>query len=197
MWEKLLKSNLEGTGQCQVANLPDAENPNLSGHEAGLYTATWLPITNSNRSTVKSSTWLLWPVTTFPYITNSLLLMPPFSSSLLLIKLPSPPHFNNSMLHRLLRSSSLYSVVPHQLKLSSPRKFPHPCAHFPSLLWPFSPVFIRPICAPKVLAMAERPTQSTSHSQKYTNRLAAEHSPYLLQHAHNPVCIKLFPFSWR
>ncbi|OMO63751.1 hypothetical protein CCACVL1_22299 [Corchorus capsularis] len=33
--------------------------------------------------------------------------------------------------------------------------------------------------------MAERPT--TSHSNKHTNRLAAEHSPYLLQHAHNPV----------
>ncbi|KAH9786259.1 Thioredox DsbH domain-containing protein [Citrus sinensis] len=36
--------------------------------------------------------------------------------------------------------------------------------------------------------MAERTPASTSHSRnKHTNRLAAEHSPYLLQHAHNPV----------
>ena len=39
----------------------------------------------------------------------------------------------------------------------------------------------------KVLAMAERSMKTTSHSHKHTNRLAAEHSPYLLQHAHNPV----------
>ncbi|RVX20797.1 Spermatogenesis-associated protein 20 [Vitis vinifera] len=39
----------------------------------------------------------------------------------------------------------------------------------------------------KVLAMAERSMKTASHSHKYTNRLAAEHSPYLLQHAHNPV----------
>lgn len=35
--------------------------------------------------------------------------------------------------------------------------------------------------------MAERSMKTASHSHKYTNRLAAEHSPYLLQHAHNPV----------
>ncbi|KAE8693748.1 spermatoproteinsis-associated protein 20-like isoform X2 [Hibiscus syriacus] len=35
--------------------------------------------------------------------------------------------------------------------------------------------------------MAERISTSSSHSHKYTNRLATEHSPYLLQHAHNPV----------
>lgn len=35
--------------------------------------------------------------------------------------------------------------------------------------------------------MAERTSISSSHSLKYTNRLATEHSPYLLQHAHNPV----------
>ncbi|GLT42507.1 hypothetical protein SLA2020_165020 [Shorea laevis] len=35
--------------------------------------------------------------------------------------------------------------------------------------------------------MAEKDSPSTSHSHKYANRLAAEHSPYLLQHAHNPV----------
>lgn len=35
--------------------------------------------------------------------------------------------------------------------------------------------------------MAERSMKTASRSHKYTNRLAAEHSPYLLQHAHNPV----------
>lgn len=34
--------------------------------------------------------------------------------------------------------------------------------------------------------MAEEP-QSSKQSHKHTNRLALEHSPYLLQHAHNPV----------
>ncbi|CAL1390440.1 unnamed protein product [Linum trigynum] len=36
--------------------------------------------------------------------------------------------------------------------------------------------------------MAERPSEgNTSNPSTHTNRLAAEHSPYLLQHAHNPV----------
>ncbi|PON96626.1 Spermatogenesis-associated protein [Trema orientale] len=58
---------------------------------------------------------------------------------------------------------------------------------FPSLSWPFSPISHRPICALKVLSMAEHKSKQTSQSHKHTNRLAAEHSPYLLQHAHNPV----------
>ncbi|KAH7676738.1 Spermatogenesis-associated protein 20 [Dioscorea alata] len=41
----------------------------------------------------------------------------------------------------------------------------------------------RPIHAHRILAMAE--TSSPTH--RHTNRLASEHSPYLLQHAHNPV----------
>ncbi|CAI0447668.1 unnamed protein product [Linum tenue] len=37
-------------------------------------------------------------------------------------------------------------------------------------------------------SMAERPSEgNTSNPSTHTNRLAAEHSPYLLQHAHNPV----------
>ncbi|KAF2298547.1 hypothetical protein GH714_024063 [Hevea brasiliensis] len=56
---------------------------------------------------------------------------------------------------------------------------------------PFLIVFPRSVVAcfhrHTVVAMAERPTETTSTSHKYTNRLAAEHSPYLLQHAHNPV----------
>lgn len=31
---------------------------------------------------------------------------------------------------------------------------------------------------------------ATSKAHKHTNRLAEEHSPYLLQHAHNPVIFR-------
>lgn len=44
----------------------------------------------------------------------------------------------------------------------------------------------RTINSQRVLAMAEQ-SSKTIHNHKHTNRLAAEHSPYLLQHAHNPV----------
>ncbi|XP_058200184.1 uncharacterized protein LOC131315126 [Rhododendron vialii] len=57
-----------------------------------------------------------------------------------------------------------------------------------SLSWPFLVISRRPIHSHKVFAMAEqsqKPVSVTTH--KHTNRLAAEHSPYLLQHAHNPV----------
>ncbi|XP_021279552.1 spermatogenesis-associated protein 20 [Herrania umbratica] len=96
------------------------------------------------------------------------------------------------MLKTLLLFSSSSSPPPafffrHNRFSSLPRKFPYPYTHFPSLSWPFSSVFPRPIHSFKVLAMAEGTTTSSSHSHKYTNRLAAEHSPYLLQHAHNPV----------
>ncbi|KAK6937428.1 protein of unknown function DUF255 [Dillenia turbinata] len=58
--------------------------------------------------------------------------------------------------------------------------------HFrrPQILSLSSSLFLNPhknINTHKVWAMA------ASQSHKYTNRLASEHSPYLLQHAHNPV----------
>ncbi|XWS46704.1 hypothetical protein CRYUN_Cryun14cG0091000 [Craigia yunnanensis] len=85
-------------------------------------------------------------------------------------------------------SSSSSSFFSRRNKFSSfPRKFPYPFTQFRSLSWPFSSVFPRPIHVCKVLAMAERTTTSSSHSHKCNNHLAAEHSPYLLQHAHNPV----------
>ncbi|KAG6417842.1 hypothetical protein SASPL_120037 [Salvia splendens] len=37
------------------------------------------------------------------------------------------------------------------------------------------------------MADGESPQTASSNPQKHTNRLAEEHSPYLLQHAHNPV----------
>ncbi|XP_042476928.1 spermatogenesis-associated protein 20 isoform X1 [Macadamia integrifolia] len=55
--------------------------------------------------------------------------------------------------------------------LSSLLSFVSPCRH---------------IHVHKVLAMAEQ-TLNPTQSHKHTNRLAREHSPYLLQHAHNPV----------
>lgn len=55
--------------------------------------------------------------------------------------------------------------------------------------WPLSVVSCRPIKFSRALAMADGGSSETASSKahKHTNRLAAEHSPYLLQHAHNPV----------
>ncbi|KAK9201798.1 hypothetical protein WN944_017005 [Citrus x changshan-huyou] len=90
---------------------------------------------------------------------------------------------NSSMLERLLCSSSLHHFLSHKTKLSSlPRNYSYPFRR------PLAVISHRPIHPYKVVAMAERTPASTSHSRnKHTNRLAAEHSPYLLQHAHNPV----------
>ncbi|XP_054803026.1 uncharacterized protein LOC129306438 isoform X1 [Prosopis cineraria] len=132
---------------------------------------------------VKSYTWHLLPISTIQHMAI------PTSSSLLLIK-PSLSHsllLDISMLRKLFLSSSSHRLLPPQPKLSSPRKYAYPAAYFPSLLCPSSSVISRRIHAHEVLAMAERPTYSTSCSYKHTNRLSSEHSPYLLQHAHNPV----------
>ncbi|KAL9430782.1 hypothetical protein AB3S75_026055 [Citrus x aurantiifolia] len=90
---------------------------------------------------------------------------------------------SSSMLERLLCSSSLHHFLSHKTKLSSlPRNYLYPFRR------PLAVISHRPIHPYKVVAMAERTPASTSHARnKHTNRLAAEHSPYLLQHAHNPV----------
>lgn len=117
------------------------------------------------------------PTTTFT--SSSFILKPSLSYSFLL---------HNSMLKRLLLSPTLHRFFSHPTKfLSFPGTHPCACAHFPSLSWPVSPIFPRHIHSLNVLAMAERPSAPAPHSHKHTNRLAAEHSPYLLQHAHNPV----------
>lgn len=115
-----------------------------------------------------------------------------FSSALLLTPSFSPPYssliFNNSMLKRLPLSSTWHRFLSHQTRLISlPRQYPSSFTYCPSLSWPFSVICPRSIHALKVLAMAEQTPKPSSHSHKHTNRLAAEHSPYLLQHAHNPV----------
>ncbi|KAL6505018.1 hypothetical protein OROGR_024835 [Orobanche gracilis] len=58
-----------------------------------------------------------------------------------------------------------------------------------SFSWPLTVVSYRPIQFSRVCVMADDGSSPTSpsDSHKHTNRLAAEHSPYLLQHAHNPV----------
>ncbi|KAJ0052423.1 hypothetical protein Pint_01038 [Pistacia integerrima] len=98
---------------------------------------------------------------------------------------PSPSFLSNnpsnSMLKTLLCSSFL---LQNTYLYSLPRKFPYSFKPFRS---PFSFVYPRPIHNCKVLAMAAPTTTSTSDSHKHSNRLATEHSPYLLQHAHNPV----------
>ena len=113
--------------------------------------------------------------------------MPCLSSSYSLL-------LQNSRLRTLLLSPSLHRFFSHRTNLLSSSTT---STHFPSLSWPFSTIFPRPFHSLKVLAMAERPsTPASSHSHKYSNRLAAEHSPYLLQHAHNPVCGSHFHFHF-
>ncbi|KAJ9696406.1 hypothetical protein PVL29_008564 [Vitis rotundifolia] len=91
--------------------------------------------------------------------------------------------FKSSLSTALLSSSSLNYF------LSASRKPPFRFFHlrFSSLSRAFPLFPRRHVHTLKVLAMAERSMKTASHSHKYTNRLAAEHSPYLLQHAHNPV----------
>ncbi|KAI4301363.1 hypothetical protein L6164_034650 [Bauhinia variegata] len=103
-------------------------------------------------------------------------LKPPVSSTCLL---------NSSMLRRLLDSCSFRWVFSfsQRAKLSAPCKNSYPSSQLTSFLR----VNSRHIHSLEVRAMAERPTHPKSNSQSYTNRLAAEHSPYLLQHTHNPV----------
>ncbi|KAK9945603.1 hypothetical protein M0R45_011111 [Rubus argutus] len=73
----------------------------------------------------------------------------------------------------------LLSSHPTKL-LSSPTTRPYPNTR--------SLISHRPFYASKLLAMADQHTSNpSSQAHKHTNRLAAEHSPYLLQHAHNPV----------
>ncbi|XP_044494820.1 spermatogenesis-associated protein 20 [Mangifera indica] len=82
------------------------------------------------------------------------------------------------MLKTLLCSSFLLQNV---YSSSLPGKLPYPFTPFRS---PFYFIYPRPIRSCRVLAMA---ATSASDSHKPSNRLATEHSPYLLQHAHNPV----------
>lgn len=135
-----------------------------------------------------------------PYVTSSVIssLPSPISYYILPHSFPFFPLLLSSIISMLktlvLRSSSL--SFSHFNNFSTlPRKFPFTFTHFPC---PFSTVFPRPVnsCRCKVLAMAERTSTSSSHSLKYTNRLATEHSPYLLQHAHNPVILSYLLLSW-
>ncbi|KAL3849786.1 hypothetical protein ACJIZ3_011668 [Penstemon smallii] len=85
------------------------------------------------------------------------------------------------MLKRLIFPSSRHFISRNSPKYKS---------NFLPSSWPLSIVFYRPIKVSRVCAMADEGNSSntaSSKTQKHTNRLAAEHSPYLLQHAHNPV----------
>lgn len=118
----------------------------------------------SSRQTSPSSTWLLLPLHPLStYGTN-------FCTLLLLLRLLSHP----------------------TKQLSCPPSPPpqSPATFFPA---PSSLILCRPISASKPLAMAEHTSSNpAAPSHKHSNRLAgvaAEHSPYLLQHAHNPVSL--------
>ncbi|GMN38092.1 hypothetical protein TIFTF001_007344 [Ficus carica] len=135
---------------------------------------------------------------TWHFLITQLQAPPTVSSSLLPLLLPPPSHLHNSlhfhppMLRRLSLSSSSSSSLRcffsrHSHSLSSPSPSPH-CLPSLSLSLPFLPVSRRRFHAFKVFAMAERKSEdASSQSHQHTNRLAKEHSPYLLQHAHNPA----------
>ncbi|KAK4418176.1 Spermatogenesis-associated protein 20 [Sesamum alatum] len=93
------------------------------------------------------------------------------------------------MLRRLLVSSSSgrHLISQHNPSYKSATKFNNSESF--SFSCPLSIVFHRPINLSRVFAMADERTSNTASSgaHKHTNRLAGEHSPYLLQHAHNPV----------
>lgn len=119
---------------------------------------------------------------------------PPLQPSLLTIK---NAHFNSpnslSIFGKSLKSSMLKSLL---ISSSSryyiskkPIKFHlhnNTTAPFAKSTGPCSSFLRRPIHSLSVLAMAEQ-SSSSSSSHKHNNRLTSEHSPYLLQHAHNPV----------
>lgn len=105
----------------------------------------------------------------------------------LLITYKFSPKNSSSMLKRLLLPSS---SLPHFLFHHSNFPTKHSNIRFPTLFsrpFSFSSSRRRTIHSLKVLSMAETTSINPSQSHKHTNRLASEHSPYLLQHAHNPV----------
>eukprot|EP00257_Ricinus_communis_P017262 XP_015575663.2 spermatogenesis-associated protein 20 [Ricinus communis] len=95
---------------------------------------------------------------------------------------------SSSMLRKTLLLSTSSCFSRHFLTPFTGNKLSSSCltsyrSSLTSFSWPLPALFH----THTVLAMAERPAETTSTSHKHTNRLAAEHSPYLLQHAHNPV----------
>ncbi|XP_027116948.2 uncharacterized protein [Coffea arabica] len=106
---------------------------------------------------------------------------------------------SNFMLKKQLSSSASH-FLSHNTRSSSSIKSAKLLSHTYRTLNPKFSSPSRPLPIPshrrrlhsfRILAMAEQSSQTTSTSQqqshRHTNRLAAEHSPYLLQHAHNPV----------
>ncbi|XP_075509390.1 uncharacterized protein LOC142545861 [Primulina tabacum] len=93
------------------------------------------------------------------------------------------------MLKRWIFSSSRScQFISHSIPTNnSLKKFNN--SEFLPFSWPLSIVFRRPIIVSGVFSMAADKSSETTSSEthKHRNRLALEHSPYLLQHAHNPV----------
>eukprot|EP00268_Persea_americana_P040361 TRINITY_DN4005_c0_g3_i1.p1 TRINITY_DN4005_c0_g3~~TRINITY_DN4005_c0_g3_i1.p1 ORF type:complete len:838 (+),score=178.18 TRINITY_DN4005_c0_g3_i1:85-2598(+) len=90
---------------------------------------------------------------------------------------PSPASSPCSLNLRFILSR-LISTSLNRFPLKNPTNLTKPTSIFPSI----SSLSPRPFHFAKVLAMAEG-----TQTHKHTNRLASEHSPYLLQHSHNPV----------
>ncbi|KAK1279055.1 hypothetical protein QJS04_geneDACA014750 [Acorus gramineus] len=105
---------------------------------------------------------------------------PPLQMSAATLATRASPVHSHLMLHNLLSSFST------SLRLHRPNLSPKPLRRTPFSSSPPPPS--------KVFSSMASNDGSTSTSaeasialRKHTNRLASEHSPYLLQHAHNPV----------
>lgn len=94
-------------------------------------------------------------------------------------------NFSPSLRHFLVYNQQKIRILAHPLNKTS--KFPL----FSPLIHPKIQSFERGFTE---ISMANQESaSSSSQTHKYTNRLALEHSPYLLQHAHNPVCATSSP----
>lgn len=103
---------------------------------------------------------------------------PPLQPCLLTINIKFNPQNSFSIFGKSLKSSMLKRLL-----ISSSSRY---CFSKKPIKFHLHPFFRRPIHSLSVLAMAEQ-SSSSSSSHKHNNRLTSEHSPYLLQHAHNPV----------
>ncbi|XP_057963726.1 uncharacterized protein LOC131154915 [Malania oleifera] len=96
-------------------------------------------------------------------------------------------HFNPKLFPFTLQYSMLRKLLAPCLRHSLSPQRKHPYIGNSLLSLPSPATSPRPVHTFKVLAMAEHSSKHMAAAHKHTNRLAAEHSPYLLQHAHNPV----------
>ncbi|GAA0145494.1 hypothetical protein LIER_05676 [Lithospermum erythrorhizon] len=103
-------------------------------------------------------------------------------------KTPKKPSFIH---HHISRKPNIFQKRFNLFTYSAQQKLPKSKSCIAPVLFGFSRIwFSGEIHTHRILAMVEEQSSKATTSlelHKYTNRLASQHSPYLLQHAHNPV----------